>query len=97
MSSYAKLAAGFVAAYAVSPIDLIPDFIPVIGYLDDFILLPLGIMLAVKLISVPLMQEFRIAAASRKGPPVSWAAATVIWAIWLIIGLLLLNPSPHQH
>lgn len=47
---YAKLAAGAVAAYALSPIDLIPDFIPVLGYLDDVILVPLGIMLAVKLV-----------------------------------------------
>ena len=91
VSWYAKLAAGFVAAYAVSPIDLIPDFIPVIGYLDDVILLPLGIMLAVRLISAPLMQEFRIAAASREENPRSRIAASVILTIWLAIGATIIQ------
>ena len=55
----AKIVAGAVAAYALSPIDLIPDFIPVFGYLDDIIIVPFGIMLAVRLIPVALMTEFR--------------------------------------
>ncbi|TIT56386.1 MAG: DUF1232 domain-containing protein, partial [Mesorhizobium sp.] len=65
---YAKVAAGVVAAYALSPIDLIPDFIPVLGYLDDLIIVPLGILLAVKLIPAALMAEFRAAAIRRSRP-----------------------------
>ncbi|HTH27548.1 MAG TPA: DUF1232 domain-containing protein, partial [Sphingobium sp.] len=55
----AKAMAGAVAAYALSPIDLIPDVIPVLGYLDDLLILPLGIMLAVRMIPAPLLAEFR--------------------------------------
>ena len=61
---YAKAAAMAVAAYAVSPIDLIPDFIPVVGYLDDLVLVPLGVRLAVRLVPEELMREFRSAAVS---------------------------------
>ena len=78
----AKAVAACVAAYALSPIDLIPDFIPVIGYLDDLLLVPLGILLAVRLIPPDLMAEFR-AAASGQRKPVSQAGAMVIVAIWL--------------
>lgn len=56
---YAKATAGAVAAYALSPVDLIPDFIPIIGYLDDLIIVPLGIMAAVRMIPAALMEEFR--------------------------------------
>jgi uncharacterized membrane protein YkvA (DUF1232 family) len=56
---YAKAAAGAVAAYALSPIDVIPDFIPVLGYLDDLVIVPLGILLVVKLIPAQRMEEFR--------------------------------------
>jgi len=79
---YAKAVAGLVAAYALSPIDLIPDFIPVVGYLDDLLLVPLGILLAVRLIPPDLMAEFR-AAAQGQCKPVSRAGALVIVAIWL--------------
>lgn len=64
---YAKVLAIAVAAYALSPIDLIPDFIPIIGYLDDLVIVPAGIVLAVKLIPPELMTEFRSAAASGDG------------------------------
>jgi uncharacterized membrane protein YkvA (DUF1232 family) len=64
---YAKVAAAAVAAYALSPIDLIPDFIPIIGYLDDVLIVPAGILLAVKLVPSELMREFRAAAASAEG------------------------------
>lgn len=80
---YAKLAAGCVAAYALSPIDLIPDFIPVLGYLDDIILVPLGIMLAVRLIPASLMAEFRATAAAQEGRPISRVGAAVIVGVWL--------------
>ena len=62
---YAKAVAVAVAAYAISPIDLIPDFIPVLGQLDDLVIVPLGIVLAVKLVPPALMKEFRDAAGAR--------------------------------
>ncbi|OLL29179.1 hypothetical protein BTH42_24085 [Burkholderia sp. SRS-W-2-2016] len=79
---YAKALAICVAAYALSPIDLIPDFIPVIGYLDDAILVPLGILAVVKLIPADIMAEHRAAAALAAQRPVSRAAAVVIGLIW---------------
>ena len=78
----AKAVAAVVAAYALSPIDLIPDFIPVVGYLDDLVLVPLGILLAVRLIPPDLMAEFR-AAAQDRAKPVSRAGAVIIVAIWI--------------
>ena len=86
---YAKFAAGCVAAYALSPIDLIPDFISVLGYLDDIILVPLGIMLAVWLIPAPLMAEFRATAAAREARPMSRLGAAVIVMVWLAAAALL--------
>ena len=80
---HAKAVAVAVAGYALSPIDLIPDFVPVLGYLDDLIVVPLGIMLAVRLIPPELMAEFRAEAARREGLPQSRAAAASIVAIWL--------------
>jgi Protein of unknown function (DUF1232) len=67
----------------VSPIDLIPDFIPVIGYLDDLIIVPLGIALVIKLIPVEIMAEHRALAETAQGRPVSRAAAVAIIAIWI--------------
>ncbi len=85
----AKVLALAVAAYAFSPIDLIPDFIPVIGYLDDLILVPLGIMLVIRLIDPVLMAEFR-AKATAADRPISRTTAVVFVLIWLAcaIGLL---------
>ena len=80
---YAKAVAGAVAAYALSPIDLIPDFIPVLGYLDDLLIVPLGIWLAMRLVPPVLMLEFREAAARRQARPKSHAAAALIAAIWI--------------
>jgi len=79
----AKLVAGAVAAYALSPIDLIPDVIPVLGYLDDLLIVPLGIALALRLIPAPLMREFR-AAASRRERPRSLVAAVAVVCVWLL-------------
>ncbi len=79
---HAKAIAIAVAAYAISPIDLIPDFIPILGYLDDLIIVPLGIMLAVKLIPAQLMAEFREAAVRRGRLTPHWAGAAAIVAIW---------------
>jgi uncharacterized membrane protein YkvA (DUF1232 family) len=82
---YAKAAAMAVAAYALSPIDLIPDFIPVVGYLDDLVIVPLGILLAVKLVPAGLMQEFRAAAASADGErALGKLGAAVVAMLWLV-------------
>ena len=78
----AKIAAAAVAAYALSPIDLIPDFVPILGYLDDLVIVPLGILLVLKLIPAALMGEFR-AKAERTEQPQSRAGLTVIIAIWV--------------
>jgi uncharacterized membrane protein YkvA (DUF1232 family) len=86
---YAKLVAGCVVAYALSPIDLIPDFIPVLGYLDDLILLPLGIALAVRLIPPDLLEEHRKEASVLATRPTSRVGAVVIVVFWLIILLIL--------
>jgi len=82
---YARLFAGLVVAYAFSPIDLIPDPIPVIGYLDDLVLVPLGIVLALRMIPAEVMVECRERARREQdeGKPVSWTAAAVIVAIWI--------------
>src|SRR6266542_4753040 len=72
---YAKVVAACVVAYALSPIDLIPDFIPVLGYLDDVIIVPAGILLTVRLIPTGLMEEFRAEAARRERRPISRAGA----------------------
>ena len=85
---YAKLLAACVVAYAFSPIDLIPDFIPVLGTLDDLVLIPLGIALSVKLIPPQVMAECRTRAAAAEGKPTNWAAATVIVAIWIGLAAL---------
>jgi uncharacterized membrane protein YkvA (DUF1232 family) len=81
---YAKALALCVAGYAFSPIDLIPDFIPVLGVLDDLLLVPLGILAVVKLIPPELMAEYRAAASRAVEQPVSRAAMVVIVGIWLI-------------
>jgi uncharacterized membrane protein YkvA (DUF1232 family) len=87
---YARAFAACVVAYAFSPIDLIPDPIPVLGYLDDLILIPLGVALAVKLIPPAVLAECRKQAqeALRQGKPVNWLAAGVIVAIWLLLAAL---------
>lgn len=83
----AKLMAGVVAAYALSPIDLIPDFIPVLGYLDDLVLVPAGIWLAVQLIPEPLMDELRRKAVAVNRPR-SLAAAALIVSVWVAVVVL---------
>ncbi|TPI47675.1 DUF1232 domain-containing protein [Mesorhizobium sp. B2-9-1] len=85
---YAKATAGAVAAYALSPVDLIPDFIPIIGYLDDLVIVPVGIMLAVKLVPADLMQEFREEAVRRE-KPVSKAGLAFMIALWVLAALAL--------
>jgi len=84
----AKLLAGLVAAYALSPIDLIPDFIPVLGYLDELIVLPLGILATVALIPAPLMAELRAEAEKISARPQSRTAMVVIILVWLALAAL---------
>ena len=78
-----KLLAGLVAGYALSPIDLIPDFIPVLGLLDDLLLVPLGIWLVLRLIPSELLAELRLAAGEQKWPGAARNAALLIIGFWL--------------
>jgi uncharacterized membrane protein YkvA (DUF1232 family) len=82
---YAKALALCVAAYAFSPIDLIPDFIPILGLADELVILPLGILLVVALIPRDVMTEHRATAVEGMRRPKSRAAAAVIVAVWLIL------------
>jgi uncharacterized membrane protein YkvA (DUF1232 family) len=82
----AKLVAIFVLGYALSPIDLIPDFIPVLGQLDDLVLIPLGVALAVRLTPKPLWEaRMREAEASREKLPRLWWGAVLIALVWLVL------------
>jgi uncharacterized membrane protein YkvA (DUF1232 family) len=84
---HARLFAACVVAYAFSPIDLIPDFIPVLGYLDDLVLVPLGIALAIRMIPEPVLAESRQKAQEimAEGKPASWLAAAIIILIWILL------------
>jgi uncharacterized membrane protein YkvA (DUF1232 family) len=85
----ARIFAACVVAYAFSPIDLIPDPIPVLGYLDDLILIPIGVALARKMIPADVLAECRERARVEiAGKPVNWAAAAVIIAVWLLLAAL---------
>jgi uncharacterized membrane protein YkvA (DUF1232 family) len=79
----AKLLAGFVVAYALSPLDLIPDFIPVLGYVDDLIVVPLGIALCLRLIPEPVLAEARARAENVSEKPKSYSGAIIIIALWV--------------
>ncbi len=81
---------GLLMAYLVSPIDLIPDFIPILGYLDDLILVPLGIALAVKMIPETVLVECRAKAQAAFERPTNRKAAAVIIAIWLAFAVALI-------
>lgn len=91
VSRFARLWAALVVAYAFSPIDLIPDFIPVLGYVDDLVLVPLGVLLAIKMIPAEVMSECREQARRElaEGKPVSRAAAVVIISLWLLAAVLV--------
>ena len=86
---YAKATAACVAAYALSPIDLIPDFIPVLGYIDDLLIVPVGIWIAVRLMPAELMDEFRAAAEKVEARPRSRLGALLVVAVWLVAAGLL--------
>ena len=86
---YARVLAMLIVAYALSPIDLIPDFIPVLGYLDELILLPVGIYLVLKLVPAEALADARARAQSwvesRKPKPRNWIAAAVIVLLWVAV------------
>jgi len=87
---YAKLLVAAIVAYALSPIDLIPDFIPIVGYLDDIVLIPIGIALAIKLVPPPVLAECRTRAQEVmvNDKPVSRVAGAVVVIIWLALAAL---------
>jgi len=93
---YAKFLAIAVAGYALSPIDLIPDFIPVVGYLDDLIIVPFGVWLVVRLIPEGIMAEYRATANEAVQRPVSRAGMIVIISLW-IFGALTLGWIGYGH
>jgi uncharacterized membrane protein YkvA (DUF1232 family) len=89
---YARLFGALVVAYAFSPIDLIPDFIPILGYLDDLILIPLGLAIVIRMIPEPVMRESRKRAQEtlQSGKPVNRLAAVVIISIWITLLALVI-------
>ena len=80
---YAKVLAAGIVGYAFSPIDLIPDFIPVVGYLDDLVIIPLGVMAVRAMIPGAILAECRERASRLEGKPRNWVAAAIILMIWL--------------
>ena len=86
---YAKAFALLVVAYVFSPVDLIPDFIPVIGCLDDLLLVPLGISIAIKMIPEPVLRDYRkqAEAVQKNDRPQNWAAGIFFIAIWILLAL----------
>ena len=93
---HVRIVAMAVAAYALSPIDFIPDVIPVLGYLDDLLIVPLGILLVIRLIPAAVLEEHRATAARRADRPVSYAAAALMVGIWLVAAVALFRwLEPH--
>ena len=84
-----RLLALAVAAYALSPIDLVPDFIPVLGYLDDLLIVPLGLALVLRLLPPPVLLAARQRAARMLARPRSWLAAAIIIMLWVLLAVLL--------
>lgn len=83
----AKAVALLTAAYALSPIDLIPDFIPILGYLDDLVIVPVGLWLAIRLIPAEVLAEHRATADAAAGRPSNrWAAVAVV-AVWILVAV----------
>ena len=85
---YAKALGIAVAAYALSPIDLIPDFIPVLGYLDDLLIVPAGLWLVLKLIPTEVLESHRVAAEAAADQPVSLTAAAAVIGVWIVVAIV---------
>ena len=94
---YAKALALGVTGYALSPIDLIPDFIPVLGYLDDLIIVPLGVWAVVSLIPADVLTEYRAIASAADERPTSRAAAVAIISIWILTAAALVWLAPRWY
>lgn len=88
---YAKLMVMMVVGYALNPIDLIPDFIPVLGYLDDLVIIPLGVYLTIKLVPAGVMEECRVQAEDlfKDGKPKNWISGTIIIFVWIMLLTLI--------
>jgi uncharacterized membrane protein YkvA (DUF1232 family) len=86
---FAKIFTICVVAYAFSPVDLIPDFIPILGYLDDLIIIPLGIVLALKMIPQPVLEEYRMKAEERMNEqkPKNWITGSIFIMIWVLLAV----------
>jgi uncharacterized membrane protein YkvA (DUF1232 family) len=85
---YARLFVGLIVAYALSPIDLIPDFVPVFGFLDDIVILPIGIILAVRMIPASVLLDCRERALEMTDRPTSPGAAITIFLVWAVAAAL---------
>ena len=94
---YARAFAACVVGYAFSPIDLIPDFIPILGYLDDLILVPLGIALVLKMIPSEVMVECRVKAQSTRqhNKPKNWLTAGIILIVWVLLAVFAVRFMLH--
>lgn len=90
---YAKAVGALVVGYALSPIDIIPDFIPILGYIDELLLIPLGVLLTMKLIPKNLWYEFQEEAKTiwENGKPKKWYYAIPIILLWLILFLIIIR------
>jgi uncharacterized membrane protein YkvA (DUF1232 family) len=88
---YAKALAGCLVAYAFSPIDLIPDMVPVLGYLDDLVLIPLGVLAVRRMIPPLVLDDCRARASDlmAAGKPTNWKAAVAIVAIWIVTAIVV--------
>lgn len=86
---YAKLFTILVVAYVFSPIDLIPDFIPILGYLDDLIIVPLGITLALKMIPTPVIEDCKVRAEEirKNGKPTNWVTGAIFILVWILLAI----------
>ena len=85
----ARIIAALVVAYALSPIDLIPDFVPVLGYLDDLIIVPLGLALVLRLIPAALMAEYRASAVQQPVSRLGWVGLVIVLMLWIGLALWL--------